>query len=67
MQWQDELCPGCGQPRDECMSPDGPTYDAEALRCAACEAKDTKAREFSSGGGSTAGMYFAVNTREEGP
>lgn len=66
MQWQDELCPGCGQPRDECMDPDGPIYDAEAWRCSACEAKDSKAREFSDSGGSTAGLYFAVTTREEG-
>lgn len=60
--WQDQVCSGCGNPRDECMDPDGPQYAAKPLRCRACEARDAAAREFAEAKGDNAGLYFAVDT-----
>lgn len=37
---QDLTCPGCGNPRDECMDPaNADAYEVHVLRCFACEAK----------------------------
>lgn len=63
--WQAQLCPGCGQPRDETMAHEdhGPAYTAEAIRCRACEATDVARREWADAEGSTDGLYFT--TRQE--
>jgi hypothetical protein len=57
-------CPGCGQPRDECMGPeiddDAPEYEVTSTRCWACEARDKKLKEFQEEGGSGAGLYLMV-------
>lgn len=42
--WLDSLCPGCGNPRDECMDPElEGAYEAEAVRCHACTAREAAA------------------------
>jgi hypothetical protein len=46
------------------MDPDGPNYEAVALRCAACEARDVESKQFQEAGGSTAGLHFTVSQIE---
>lgn len=50
LQWmaeQNRKCSGCGNPLDECMSEDGPEYEAELLRCYACAARDDRSAKLS--------------------
>lgn len=73
MEWQafqELLCPGCKQPRDESMAKDGPHYEAEPLRCRACEARVHMERKFtedqgSVGAGDTAGLMVSVRPVED--
>ncbi|MBP6728819.1 MAG: hypothetical protein KA129_04295 [Microthrixaceae bacterium] len=46
------------------MDPDGPHYEATALRCKACEARDVESKSFQEAGGSTAGLLFTVSQVE---
>lgn len=64
------LCSGCGLPRDETMAADGPNYEAEPLRCKACEARTVAARKFTNddgavGAGDPAGLMIAVRPVED--
>lgn len=62
MQWSAEkalLCPR-GHPTDESMALDA-DYNADAMRCKACEAMDAKSRAISEDrNASTAGLYISV-------
>ena len=61
---QDEVCDGCGQPRSESYNPKGPDYQATALRCRACEARDSEAAKWQRDDNShTHGLRFAVTPR----
>ena len=62
--WQQRLCSGCGTPRDESMDEHGPAYEAEPLRCRACEARDMASRRFTEADGDTAGLFFTVSARD---
>jgi hypothetical protein len=65
--WKASLCSGCGQPKHECMSPDGPAYEATAIRCRACETRDRKANAWrDNDNAETAGLFFVVSEAEEG-
>lgn len=61
LRWQQRVCVGCSQPKDESFDPDGPSYNAEVLRCRACEAKDAKSDDFRSNKGNVNGIYFSVS------
>lgn len=52
-------CPGCGQPRDECMAheDDAPAYEVEIKRCHACSAAAAEERAL---GGNSTGRYPLV-------
>lgn len=56
---QELKCAGCGKRRDESFDPDGPDYDATALICRACEARDKAAERMREGGGAH-GVYLAL-------
>lgn len=65
LEWQREqslLCPGCGLPRDETMAKERQFdfYDARAVRCHACAARDRKARQFTKQDHDDAGLYFVA-------
>lgn len=52
------------------MDPDGPRYEAEPLRCKACEARVVTARKFSEsngtvGAGDSAGLMISIRPVEE--
>lgn len=47
------------------MDPDGPAYEAVAIRCKACESREVASKAFAEEGGSTAGLLFTVNQMEE--
>lgn len=65
LKWERLKCPGCGQPRDECMSKDGPQYHAEALRCFACEERDSAREKFTKDEKANKnGLYFVVTPSE---
>ena len=61
---QENRCPGCGRPRDECFADDGPDYRATALVCWACREKVSAARKFT--GDEAAGVYVVVEAETEG-
>lgn len=52
-------CPGCGQPRDECMAHEdaAPAYEVELLRCHSCSAAAAEGRAV---GGDSSGLYPVV-------
>jgi hypothetical protein len=58
--WEDSLCSGCSQPRDESMDPDGPDYRAQPVRCAACETAAAAEKRFRDSKADMAGLYFPV-------
>lgn len=59
-------CPGCGQPRDECMEA-GATYQATAWRCFACEAREDAGAQWAKDThSSTRGLQFAVERIDRG-
>ena len=68
LEWQrfDRLkCPGCGQPRDECMDPNGPSYHAEPLRCFACQTRDSAREQFSNAEKADMnGLFFTVSPED---
>lgn len=58
------LCPGCGTPRDESMSPEAEDhYRSRAFRCHACTARAKEAKRFADA--SPEGLYFTVERRDE--
>lgn len=69
--YQDSLCSGCGNPKSECWDPDRDgTYEAIAVQCFACAARDAENRRASEarasdrmGSSSFDGLYFAVTER----
>lgn len=61
----DLRCSGCGEPRDESMSPDRAlAYEAEPLACHACAARERAARVFRDGNGDTDGVSWRIFERE---
>ena len=64
--WQeaeDDKC-SCGHPRSETMNPNGPDYQATALRCRACEAREALASKWRRDeNADTSGLVFAVTER----
>lgn len=52
-------CPGCGQPRDECMAheDEAPVYEVTMARCHACSAASAEGKAFD---GNQAGLYPLV-------
>jgi hypothetical protein len=57
-------CPGCGQPRNECMGPevddDAPDYEVTETRCWACQARDVTLQKYREEGASSSGLYLSV-------
>lgn len=59
---QDTLCGGCGQPRDESMSPDAEgSYVAKPVRCHACAEQSRAAKVWADSPGERAGLFFSVD------
>jgi hypothetical protein len=65
---QSLMCSGCGQPRDESMSPELPDgshtdYHAEPIRCRACRAREVEAAAFSGSDDldPSWGLYWSVS------
>jgi len=55
-------CSGCGQPKHESFSPAGPDYEVTALRCRACEARDTRRAAWAEQDNANLhGLYFGVS------
>lgn len=67
MEWdeyRESLCIGCSHPRHESFDPDGPRYEAKALRCRACQARDDEVKRWSADKTpDTGGMYFVAVER----
>lgn len=58
-EYQDQLCPGCGLPRDETMRKEHQNhYEGGVLRCHACAARDRRAKEYTKGEHDDAGLFF---------
>jgi hypothetical protein len=63
----DSLCSGCGQPVDECMSPDAETaYEVKAIRCHACAEQARAANTWADGAGEREGLFFTIRRRGRG-
>jgi hypothetical protein len=57
-------CAGCGLPREETFDPErANAYDAEAIACHACAARDRAARDFNQKNGDTSGVYWRITER----
>jgi hypothetical protein len=55
-----QLCPGCGQPRENTMDPEAEgQWRSRALRCHACTAKARAAEQFAQAK-APSGLYFTV-------
>ena len=70
MAYQASLCSGCGHPRHETFDPSAEDrYDATALQCHACAARDRKAYNRSAGRDADQlppfGEYFAVTRSDD--
>lgn len=67
MRVESAACPGCGMDRRETTDPASEfAYQAEAVRCHACAARDRAAEHHQSGGGTTAGLMFTITRRNRG-
>ena len=65
MEYERQLCGGCGMPRDESFDPaNDDHYDAEPFTCHACAARDRKAWNREQGRATGAppdfGVYYAI-------
>lgn len=61
------LCPGCGQPRDESMTPEAErAYRSRAMRCHACAAREREQQRFSKQAHEEGGLYFTVERDPSG-
>jgi len=59
------LCPGCGLPRDETMSPDSEgRYRSRPFRCHACAARARESAKFTDPK-TSGGLYFTVEDADE--
>lgn len=69
LEWQEadqNKCPGCGRPRDECFSDDAPDYEAKPVVCWSCQERDIAAKRFAeANGGQTPGVYFVTEEAGE--
>lgn len=55
------LCPGCGLPRDETMSPEAERlYTSRAFRCHACKARESASEKFRQSPHDAGGLYFTI-------
>lgn len=74
LEWADfeaSLCAGCGNPRDECMSPDADgTYEAVPFHCFACATRDAEDRRIGEdrssgqfGSGAFDGLFVAITEK----
>jgi hypothetical protein len=60
----DGIHDGCGQPLEECMSPDAEgSYEVTALRCHACAEQERAAAAFAEGAGDREGLFFTIRRR----
>lgn len=58
----------CGHNRSETTTPGAEfAYEAAAIRCHACAARDRAARAFADGEGSMAGLMWSVNKKQDKP
>lgn len=54
-------CPGCGLPRDETMLKEAQfAYEASAIRCHACAARDRAASQYTAQEHDSAGLMFTI-------
>jgi len=61
MDYKQSLCSGCGMSRLESFNPDGPNYEAEVLRCRACETREARGEKMREASNvDMNGMYIAV-------
>lgn len=62
--WQEEresVCSGCGHPRQDAQDEDqADAWQAVAVRCHACAARDAAAQEWAEKGGDTGGLFWRV-------
>ena len=58
-------CKGCGVDRRESMDPANEfAYEAEAMRCFSCAARDRAGEKYEGKDGSAAGLMFSVKRKE---
>lgn len=62
---QNDRCPGCGHPVSECMAhvDEAPEYEAEVLRCHACDVRRIAMQEADAGNASS--LYSTVRKKVE--
>lgn len=59
-------CSGCGHHRDETTDAESQhKWDAEAVVCHACAARDQRAKAFRNNKGDESGVYWRIFEREE--
>lgn len=61
---EDERCPSCGLPRDECQAQEAEgTFESHAIRCHATKAREVARDAFVANKGDTRGLLFGIRKR----
>lgn len=65
--WQSSICSGCGYSHVDTTVDDGPEFEAEAITCFACKARDEAQQKWlEQGSNDVAGVKFVARVAGDG-